>query len=438
MTTIEDVLAHRARWCVVHGESPAALEPIPKGAVHALVTDPPSGISFMGTKWDHGRGGRAAWTAWLADILGAARARVRNGGRALVWSLPRTSHWTGCAVEDANWTIETTVSHLFGTGWPKAKSQLKPAHETWWLARTGRSLPLNLDECRVGCEPGDRADRTGGTAQKWSRVYAQDAWSRAVTGSISPAHVAGRWPPSLVLTHAVGCICHGVRKVRSESGGPIVSRASGSGGAQESAIFGGDSRSTASSHPQHHSPDGMETVAAWACVEGCPVLELDRQSGVTQSSNHRRKNVADNRVYGASQGPRTTGGLSDEGTASRFFPQFEPDDPHAPWNEALFQYIAKPSQTEKHRGLEGTNDHPTVKPVAFMRWLIRLVSHPGDIILDTFGGSGTTGVAALLEARRVILIEGGSEESAGHVATARARCAAAEREVLGLPPNRIR
>jgi site-specific DNA-methyltransferase (adenine-specific) len=53
-----------------------------------------------------------------------------------------------------------------------------------------------------------------------------------------------------------------------------------------------------------------------------------------------------------------------------------------------------------------------------MRWLIRLVTKPGDVVLDPFGGSGTTGVAALLEGRRVILVE----ESARSVAIARQRC----------------
>jgi DNA modification methylase len=63
-----------------------------------------------------------------------------------------------------------------------------------------------------------------------------------------------------------------------------------------------------------------------------------------------------------------------------------------------------------------------VKSVALMRWLLRLVTKPGDVILDPFGGSGTTGVAALLEGRRVILVE----REPQYAAIARARIAAAE------------
>jgi site-specific DNA-methyltransferase (adenine-specific) len=51
------------------------------------------------------------------------------------------------------------------------------------------------------------------------------------------------------------------------------------------------------------------------------------------------------------------------------------------------------------------NNHPTVKPVALMRWLIRLVTPPSGVLLDPFAGSGTTGVAAKLEGRKATLIE---------------------------------
>lgn len=68
---------------------------------------------------------------------------------------------------------------------------------------------------------------------------------------------------------------------------------------------------------------------------------------------------------------------------------------------ARFFYCAKASKSE--RGADNT--HPTVKPLALMRWLVRLVTPPGGTVLDPFAGSGTTGVAAALEGRRCLLIE---------------------------------
>ena len=81
------------------------------------------------------------------------------------------------------------------------------------------------------------------------------------------------------------------------------------------------------------------------------------------------------------------------GGASRFFPCFE-------WGEADFRYCAKASRSEREAGLEPVdgkraNGHPTVKPIDLCRWLVRLITPPGGIVLDPFAGSGTTGVAAV-------------------------------------------
>lgn len=146
------------------------------------------------------------------------------------------------------------------------------------------------------------------------------------------------------------------------------------------------------------------------CAPGCPAAELDRQSN--------------------------TGG------ASRFFPTFDPAD------EVAFRYVAKASRREREAGCEalasrvvGTwggdeddltpgkrstipraNTHPTVKPVALMRWLARLVVAPGGVVLDPFAGSGTTGVACMAEGLRFV----GIEREPAYVEIARARIAHAE------------
>jgi site-specific DNA-methyltransferase (adenine-specific) len=65
------------------------------------------------------------------------------------------------------------------------------------------------------------------------------------------------------------------------------------------------------------------------------------------------------------------------------------------------------------------NHHPTVKPTALMRYLCRLVTPPGGIVLDPFTGSGSTGKGAVLEGFRFI----GIEREAEYVEIARARIA---------------
>jgi site-specific DNA-methyltransferase (adenine-specific) len=75
-------------------------------------------------------------------------------------------------------------------------------------------------------------------------------------------------------------------------------------------------------------------------------------------------------------------GYGGSGGASRFFP--------------IFRYAAKASSRERPQ-VDGAALHPTVKPLDLMRWLVRLVTPPGGVVLDPFAGSGTTLEAAVLE-----------------------------------------
>jgi hypothetical protein len=109
-------------------------------------------------------------------------------------------------------------------------------------------------------------------------------------------------------------------------------------------------------------------------------------------------------AYGAETAHRTFS-HGDTGSAARFF------------------YCAKASRAD--RGDD--NHHPTVKPTALMRYLCRLVTPPGGIVLDPFTGSGSTGKGAVLEGFRFI----GIEREAEYVEIARARIAAA------VPPAKL-
>lgn len=91
----------------------------------------------------------------------------------------------------------------------------------------------------------------------------------------------------------------------------------------------------------------------------------------------------------------------DAGGASRFFP--------------TFRWQAKAPSRERPK--VGNRGHPTVKPVTLMRWLVRLVTPPGGLVLDPFLGSGTTAEAARAEGFRCI----GIEREAAYVPLIRAR-----------------
>lgn len=119
---------------------------------------------------------------------------------------------------------------------------------------------------------------------------------------------------------------------------------------------------------------------------------LDVQSGETASKRTMRGDRDDIRggAFAGSEGRRipdsnTERGHDDQGGASRFF------------------YVAKADASERVR-VDGIA-HPTVKPLALMRWLVRLVTPPGGTVLEPFAGSGTTVEACILEGFKCIAIE---------------------------------
>jgi hypothetical protein len=130
---------------------------------------------------------------------------------------------------------------------------------------------------------------------------------------------------------------------------------------------------------------------------------LDEQSGVSKSpAPYANTDSGSQSVFGVG-GVSHSKEFGDSGGASRFF------------------YVAKASRAERNAGLE-RNIHPTVKPVALMKYLIRLVVPKGGKVLDPFLGSGTTAVAAIEEGVEWI----GCEREPEYVEIIKARVAAAQ------------
>jgi site-specific DNA-methyltransferase (adenine-specific) len=102
------------------GDCLDVLKRMPSNYADSLVTDPPAGIAFMGKEWDKDKGGRDAWVTWMTGVMGEAMRVLKPGAHGLVWALPRTSHWTATALENAGFEVRDVVMHLFGTGFPKS------------------------------------------------------------------------------------------------------------------------------------------------------------------------------------------------------------------------------------------------------------------------------------------------------------------------------
>lgn len=194
---------------LIHGDCLEAMRGMEAGSVDAVVTDPPAGISLFGKSWDSDLGGRDEWVAWLAERLTEAYRVAKPGSYALVWALPRTSHWTAMALDHSGWAIKDRVTHLLGGGLPKAKSCLKPGAEDWWLAcKAGKvAAPLQIDACRIPTDDPDVGRVRGHstrTHEGWDRPWRHD--ERAIGAnqerrkrSADAAKSLGRWPANVVI-----------------------------------------------------------------------------------------------------------------------------------------------------------------------------------------------------------------------------------------------
>ncbi len=291
---------------------------------------------------------------------------------------------------------------------------------------------LNIDGSRVGlC--GDDTSRKPTTRPGYK---GSGGWKNTSekTGSMNDDWQNGRWPANLVLQHADGCVRRGVRRVKSSSGYVADHH--------KRNVDSPFNRGDGSKPTCYVDADGLETVDAWDCVEGCPVRMLDEQSGVSPSSARPKSvgNIYTDRgqaTYNA--GIRPHNSLHDDtGTASRFF------------------YTAKASKRERNAGCEGleakqrdlsrrpeqvamndgegnpynrgckpvVNSHPTLKPLALCKYLATLIlPPPRDTprrILVPFAGSGSEMIGAMLAGWDEVV---GIEKEAEYVTIANARLA---------------
>jgi site-specific DNA-methyltransferase (adenine-specific) len=404
---------------VIQGDCLEKLKELEDNSVDACVTDPPAGISFMGKEWDTDKGGRDHWIKWMQEIATECNRVLKPGGHALVWAIPRTSHWTATAWENAGFQIRDVVAHVFGSGFPKSLNigkavdklqgnereitgyegwgtALKPAREDWILMRKplekGLSVAenclkwgtggINIDGCRVECKGGSPSQDRRQHKTPTGNYNGWDVSSRKGYNDTHSGEDIGRFPTNLI----------------------------------------------------HDGSD--EVVSLFPNTKG---------------DNRTSKSTYDKGHWGNSKPVESTALYSDSGSAARYFKKCEivNTDIHEPDCLVLdevqnimgctcnrFFYCSKASKSERNMGCEEleekakvfngqsakpskdmkdvekrfttqpkANNHPTVKPIALMEYLVKLVSREGAIVLDPFAGSGSTGLACVNLNRQYILIE---------------------------------
>ena len=437
------------------------------GSIDAVVCDPPYELGFMGKAWD-GTG-----IAFRPDVWREALRVLRPGGYLLAFGGTRTYHRMTVAIEDAGFEIRNCIGWHYGSGFPKslavdkaidkaAGAEREVIGPNKWAERGG------LVQANTYGTPSRPEDTTPATddAKRWK------GWGTALKPAWEPVVVA-RKPlegtvAGNVLQYGTGALNVDGCRVEGEGNKTFVRDAGDRPRDQyrTGTTVGPAVPSDLGRWPANviftHAPECGET-----CAPGCPVAALDAQSGVSTSAGGRTVKRSGGGNVGSGKASEKEWssddpGFGDTGGASRFFTvtEYGEDDLPIEADDLVpFIYMAKASRSEREAGCEGLpdarlarsngaqaaesdgdeytggsqniglnrvirvkNNHPTVKPVAVMRWLVRLVTPPGGVVLDPFMGSGTTGIAAVKEEMRFV----GIEMSEDYLGIARARIDAAQ------------
>lgn len=399
------------RFELHQGDCLESLRAMPDNSVDSIVTDPPYGLTrgkkggtgvtsvnldnpygrsrigtgngvggFMGLDWDSDVPSVEIWAECLRVL--------KPGGHLLAFAGTRTHHRMAVRIEDAGFEIRDMIAWVYGSGFPKSHN----LHDDWegW----GTALKPALEPITVARKP--------------------------LIGTVA----------ANVLSHGTGAINVDACRVPTDEPNPSIARRKGS-------INHLSTRSAADAQADgkmesRQSPEAFRAERAGEALGRWPANLIHDGSEEVQAL-FPAKAGASAPVKGTEDSRASDGNIT--GERQRVAGAFHGDTGSA----ARFFYCAKASRKDRNEGLTdpgpqfrhgatlrmventGTkgNNHPTVKPTDLMRYLCRLVTPPGGVVLDPFMGSGSTGKGAMLEGFRFI----GCELDEAYMGIARARIA---------------
>jgi len=385
------------KYQLIQGDNRAALKHFPDNHFDSIVTDPPYGIDFLGKAWDANTGALETYQECLRVL--------KPGGHILAFSAARTYHHLAVTLEQAGFEIRDQIMWIYSSGFPKSQdvgrtiqrslgvkekkprpdlkktgvgldnwtknldggnskesgeqtictdpearawagwgTALKPAHEPIALARKPLKSTikanvvkwgtgaLNIDACRVAIEGDDT--RSGGS-DGWDRVEFGEAEPNKYDGEGYVPNAQGRFPSNVIGE---------IQDYQKYFYCPKVSRRERHTGFELPPPMFGNVQGC-------YGPDGERFAVGFDA----------RAEGKTKKKKHD---------------PLAHIPTNPDGMMSR-------DEK----GQLVNNYTAKKAAVG--------NNHPTVKPVELMKYLIKLITPQGGKILDPFNGSGSTGMAAV-------------------------------------------
>jgi len=371
------------------------------------------GLAIKGAK--EGRWFQEWCEQWSKELFRV----LKPGGYFLSFSATRMYHRMVCGIEDAGFEIRDCIQWIYGSGFPKSLNIGKSIdkmqgneREKLGFKKGQGNIPNDRGEW--GLKPNTPIEITKGNTE-W------EGWGTALKPACEPIVVA-RKPLSEknvalnVLKWGTGGINIDACRISLEGEKQPVGSAK--------RVYSKNQYTEEKVYGKNKQTPQQGRFPANIILDEFAGQMLDEQSGVSSSSDTKRNR---NTLGSFGMPNDTTPEYSDKGGASRFF------------------YCAKASKSERNKGCEELeekkqdssrkegnpggdnprnrgvhlrkNNHPTVKPIKLMEYLIKLVSREGATILDPFLGSGTTGIVAVKLCRNFIDIE--KEEEYVKIAQAR-------------------
>lgn len=398
---------------ILQGDCIEKLKELPDNSVDAIVTDPPYELNFMGKGWD------ISGIANNVDMWKECLRVLKSGGFLLSFGGTRTYHRMTCGIEDAGFEIRDCIMWLYGSGFPKSLNIGKQIDKIQGNERevVGKGISGKEETHKTYNMSKGGSQVMGGEFDISKGNTEWEGWGTALKPAVEPIVVA-RKPLSEknvalnVLKWGTGGINIDVCRIKFENTknpatNPLYRdknnyRKPSDCGQRTGEII----KFTNSLNPPNH----QGRFPANIILDEVSAEMLDEQSGNVGGDTRKSKPSYDKRYWGNAKNKELDSLYNDKGGASRFF------------------YVAKASKSERNLGMEDIgsldgkipikkNNHPTVKPIKLMEYLIKLVSRENAIILDPFIGSGTTAIACLKLNRRFIGIE--KEEEYVKIAEAR-------------------
>lgn len=388
---------------LINGECLEVMKRATPNSIDAIVTDPPYGLKFMGKKWDYDVPSKEIWIEALRVL--------KPGGYLLSFGGSRTYHRMAVAIEDAGFEIRDQIMWVYGSGFPKSLNIGKAVDKLQGNERedlghnpSSRVNKPDVDVYEAGIR-GKSSNITKGTSD-W------EGWGTALKPAHEPIVVARK--PLSEKTVALNCLKWGVGGINidasrvgttSQDKYDLEQREISKGSGQLTNI-----NFTGRDQDLKHGVQELGRFPANLIHDGSDEVVGLFPNTKSGKPGIRTSDGFNANSYGKGMGIKEgqeNGEYGDSGSAARFF------------------YCAKASKRERNAGLEGMekkegakqfnegmegklrsdgtvikesikhqNNHPTVKPIALMEYLIKLVSREGARILDPFMGSGTTGIAA--------------------------------------------